>query len=102
MLRDVQHERRFSHRRTRGDDDEIRRLEARRELIEVVEATRHARDRLAAALKRLDTLHRRPHQLLDACEAASTLLLADLEDLLLGFIEQLGGLRPALERLAHD
>ena len=48
---------------------EIRRLEARRHLVEIVEAARDAGDRLAAALERLDALHRRPEQLLDAREA---------------------------------
>ena len=66
VLRDVERERRLSHRRTRRDDDEVRRLEARRHLVEIAEAARDAGDRLAAALERLDALHRRPEQLLDA------------------------------------
>ena len=49
VLRDVQRERGLSHRWTSGDDDEIRRLKARRHLVEIVEAARHAGDRLAAA-----------------------------------------------------
>ena len=102
VLRDVEHERGLSHRRTRGDDDEIRRLEARRELVEIGEAARDAGDGLAAALQRLDALHRRPDQLLDAREALQPALLADLEDLLLRVVEQLVGRRAPLERLADD
>ena len=81
---------------------EIRRLEARRQLVEIVEAARDAGDRLAAALQRFDALHRRPEQLLDAREAVARLLLADLEDLRLGFVEQLGRGARALERLGDD
>jgi hypothetical protein len=102
MLRDVEHERGFSHRRARRDDHEVGRLEARRQLVEIVESTGHAGDGLAAALERLDPLHRRPHELLDAGEAAGALLLTDLEDPLLGLIEQLRRLRPSLERLGDD
>jgi hypothetical protein len=53
-------------------------------------------------VKRLDALHRGPHELLDAREPASPLLLADLEDPLLCLVEQLGGLGAPLERLADD
>src|SRR4029079_968515 len=61
-----------------------------------------AGDRLAAALERFDALHGRPHQLLDAREAAAALLLTDLEDFLLGLIEQFCSLRPPFERFADD
>src|SRR5687767_9310376 len=59
-------------------------------------------DRLAALGQRLDALHRRPHELLDAGETAGALRLADLKDLLLRFIEQLCRLRAPLECLPDD
>ena len=61
-----------------------------------------AGDRLAAALQRLDALHRRPHQLLHAREALQPALLAHLEDSLLRVVEQLLGRGAALERLGDD
>ena len=77
-------------------------LEAGRQLVEIGEAARDAGDRLAAALQRLDALHRRPHQLLHAREALQPALLAHLEDLLLGVVEQLFGRGAPLERLGDD
>ena len=102
VLRDVQHERRLSHRRTGGDDHQIRRLEARRQLVEIVESARHAGDRLTAALQRFDALHRRPEQFLDANESVVDPLLADLEDFRFRFVEQLDGVGAALEGLLND
>ena len=81
---------------------EVRRLEARRHLVEIVEAARDAGDRLAAALQRFDALHRRPEQLLDAREAVLRLLLRDLEDSRLGFVEQLLRGRASVEGFGDD
>src|SRR5581483_11730525 len=58
--------------------------------------------RLATALERLDALHGGPHELLDAGEALRAALLADLEDAVLGLVQQLGRVHPALVRLADE
>src|SRR4029079_13087716 len=55
-----------------------------------------------AALDLLDALHRRPKQLLDAGESFRAPALVDLEDLVLGFVEELGGRRARLESLGDD
>ena len=102
VLRDVEHERGLSHRRSRRDDDEVGRLETRRQLIHVLESARHTGDGLATALERFDALHRRPEELLDAGEPFLAALLRDLEDLVLGVVEQLGRLQAAFERLGND
>ena len=91
MLRDVETERRLSHGRSGRNNHEIRGLESRGELVEIVEAARDAGDRLAAALERLDALHRGPQQLLDTHETVGLPLLRDVENLRLGLVEQIGG-----------
>ncbi len=102
VLRDVEHERGLSHRRARRDDHEIGGLEPGSELVEIGEAAGDSGDRLAAALQRLDALHRRPHQLLHAREALQPALLAHLEDPLLRVVEQLFGGGATLESLGDD
>ena len=89
VLRDVQHERRLSHRRTRRDDDQVGRLEPERDLVEVREARGDAGERPAFA-QQLDALHRRPEQLLDAHEPVGAALLAHLEDAMLGQVDEVG------------
>ena len=74
VLRDVQRERRLSHRRTRRDDDrDPTGWKPDVSSSRSVKPLAHAGDRLAAALQRLDALHRRPEQLLDAREAVARL-----------------------------
>ena len=53
-------------------------------------------------MDRLDALHRRPEELLDAREALARALLRDLEDLRLGDVQQLVGCLAATERLGDD
>ena len=103
VLRDVQHERRLAHRRTRRDDDQVGGLEARRHLVEVREAARHAGDRVAAARASasMRSIVGQSSSLMRE-KPSDVALLRDLEDLLLGDVEQLGGGLPALERLADD
>ncbi len=102
VLSDVEHEGGLSHRGTGGDDDEIGRLETCRKVVEVLEPTPDARNRTASTLDLLDPLHRRPEELLDAHEAFRPATLIDLEDLVLGFIQQLGGWRGGLEGLRNN
>ncbi len=102
VLRDVERECRLAHRRARRHDDEIRRLKAGGQLIEVAEAAGDARDGLAARMNGLDALHRGPQQLLDAREPLVRALLRHLKDLLLGDVEQLVRRGATAERLTDD
>ena len=88
-MRHVQTQRGFSHRWPGGDNDQISTLEARREAVEIGEATRHAGDGARARLQLLDPLHRRPDELLDANELFGTAKLRHLEHPVLGVVEHL-------------
>jgi hypothetical protein len=99
VLRDVERERRLAHRRASRDDHQVRRLEPARHLVEVAEPRRDPGHRAPGLALRLDALHRRPEELLDAREARAALRLADLEDLPLGLVEQLARELAALERV---
>src|SRR5947209_8195733 len=101
-LRDVEHESRLSHRRSRGDDDQIRWLETCRHFVEILESACDTRNRTTATLDLFDPLHRRPKQLLDARETFRAAALIDLEDSMLGCVEQLGRRRARLESFRHD
>ena len=67
VLRDVQDERGLPDRRPRRDDDEIARLKACRQLVEIGESRRHAGDELLALVRALDRREAR-----DAPAGAST------------------------------
>ena len=54
VLRDVQRERRLAHARAAGDDDQVGRLQAGGQLVEVGEARRHAGDRSLLLVELLD------------------------------------------------
>ena len=56
VQRHVQDEARLAHRRPRGDDDEVRLLEAGRHLVEIDEAGRHAGDQPLVFLELFDQL----------------------------------------------
>ena len=81
---------------------EIRGLEPGGDVIEIGESARYPGDALAAPGQRLDALHRRPEQLLDAGEVDAARRLPELQNPVLGRVEQLGGRGPPLKRLAHD
>jgi hypothetical protein len=85
---DVQRERRLPHAGTCRDDDEVRRLEPGRQVIEVREARRDARDRLLLLVQLLDDLERVRHEAVHADEGGLHLTFGDLEDALLGAVEQ--------------
>ena len=54
VLRDVEHEAGLPHRRAGRDEDQIRRLQPRRHLVEIDEAGRHAGDQPLVLLQLLD------------------------------------------------
>ena len=91
VLDDVQRERRFAHGWARGEDDEIRPLEARGVAIEIDEAAGDSGQRTRPRLELLDALHRRPDELLDADELFGAAELRHLEDAVLGVVEHFPG-----------
>ena len=90
-----------------GDDDQVARLEARGHLVDVAEAGGRA-GHLAARLVHLrDLLEALAHELVDALEAAADPVLGEVEDHLLGPVDELrrlAGPVPAepLDLLADD
>ena len=89
---------RLAHRRPRRQHDQVARLQAGGHAVEVVEARAHAGDFLGAVLVQLvDAVDQLHDQLVHALEALprARALLADLEDLALGLVEDLRH-RPAL------
>ena len=87
VLRDVQHQARLPHRRPGRDDDQVRGLEAGRQLVEIGEAGRHAGDQLLARVQLLDGVEARLRQVAQRDEAVAHLVVGDREDGVLGLIE---------------
>ena len=85
-------ERRFPHARPGSDDNEIARLEARREPVEVAEARGDAGHVDAGLVERGDALEALLQQLLDVREVAGDTLLREIEDDLLRAVDELRGL----------
>src|SRR5207237_8134026 len=83
---------RLPHARPRRDDHEVARLEARREPVEVAEAGRHSRDLLARLVEGRDPLEALLEQRLDVAEVGGDSTLRELEERLLGPVEELGHL----------
>jgi hypothetical protein len=84
------------------DDDEIRRLQTRRQAIEVGEAGGDARDRLLLLVEPLDRLEGPDQHLADAAERGTDLPFRDVEDQTLGLIEQLGDVAARLVAARGD
>ncbi len=76
---EVGHQGGLPHRRPRSDDDEVRRLQAAGELVEVQEAGRQAGDRGVAVVQPLDELEALGQHLLHRLELADAVALGDLE-----------------------
>ena len=87
VLRHVQHEAGLAHRRPRRDDDQVRRLQARRHLVEIGEAGRHAGDQLLARVQLLDRVEAALRQVAQRHEAVAHLVVGDREDRVLGLVE---------------
>ena len=92
VLRDVQDERGLADRRPRRDDDEIARLKARRQLVEIGESRRHAGDELLALVRALDRGEARVRQLAHRREPGAHAIFGDRENRLLGLVENEIGL----------
>ena len=102
VLGDVQAERRLPHRGTRGDDDEVALLQAARHLVEVDEAGGDAGDELAALGELVDGAEALLDDLPDLDEALPDPPFRDVEDGLLGPVQQHGRLVLRLVRGVHD
>ena len=91
MLGNVDGEGGLAHGRARRQDDQVARLHAAGHAVQVVEAARHAGDvvrvvrHLLHAIQQID--HQRIHRLEALLHAGA--FFADLEDLLLGFVQNL-------------
>ena len=95
-------ERRLPHRRARGEDHEVPRLEPRGELVEVAEAGGHSRDVDARLVELGDPLEALLEQRLDVGEVGGDALLGELEDDLLGPVDEVERLAGALLPEARD
>ena len=93
MLGDVERQGGLAHRRTPGNDDEIAALQARGHFIELDVAGRHPGDvgGIGLAVEVIDFLeHARQHRLdVEQALILARARLGDLEDLRLGFVQQL-------------
>ena len=69
VLRDVQDEAGLAHRRARGDEHEVGRLQARRHLVEIDEAGGHAGDQPLVLLQLLDRREAALHEIAQRHEA---------------------------------
>ncbi len=87
MLGHVQDQAGLAHRRAGGDDDEVRRLQSRRHLVEVGEPGRHPGDELLAGVQLLDGVEAALRQVAQRDEAVAHLAVGDGEDGVLGLIE---------------
>src|SRR5690606_1094684 len=89
MQAHIHAERRLAHRGTRRDDHQVTLLKAARHRIEVREAGADARYAALRGLQLLDLLERGIQDLLDPDEALALVRLRNLEDALLGDVEDL-------------
>ena len=88
VLGDVHRQRRLTHARPRRDHDHLAVVQAVRHAIQLDEASRDSGDPAAALPELLDRLERAHDLLLHAGHLAFETILADGEDLLLHFIEE--------------
>src|SRR5262245_46826206 len=80
---------RLPHARPCGDDDEVPLLEAGRDAVDVAEAGRNPGDVGARFVERGDPLEALLQELLDVAELAARPLLGEVEDDLLGLVDEL-------------
>ena len=88
MLRDVQDEAGFSHRRPRRDQDQVRRLKSRRHLIEIDEAGRDAGDEPLVLLQLFDRREAALDQVAQRHEASADAVLGNGKDGAFGAVEE--------------
>ena len=89
VLGDVAHQRALAHRRAGGDDDQVARLEAAGDLVQVLEARRRARQRGAFDRQPVQLVELLVQHLLDRAEVLLAVVAGDLQHRLLGLLDQL-------------
>ena len=99
---DVQRERGFSHRRTRGEDDKLGRLQAGGLIVEARVAGGEAGDAPAFAEDALEALEIVADEFFDADESGAHAIFGNLEDRGFGAIENHVGVVTGCERLFLD
>ena len=92
----------LAHARAGGDDDQVPRLEPGSEPVEVAEAGRRARDVCAGFVEGGDALEAVLQQLLDVAELARDARLREVEDDLLGAVDEVRGLAGPLPAQLGD
>ena len=102
VVRDLERERALSHRRAGREDDEVLRLEAGREVVEILEAARQAGHLGAFLVELVDALERLDERVLEEDELAVGAALGELEDEILGARDELGRLALAIPAELRD
>ena len=95
-------ERGLPHRRAGGEDDEVPRLEARRDAVEVAKAGGDAGDVRARLVERRDPLEALLEELFDVAELGARALLREVEDDLLRLVDELGRIAGPLPAEPRD
>ena len=86
--RDVDRPRRLAAARARRDDDQVLALQARRQLVQLGEAGRHAGHRASLGGAHLEVVQHLLHHVAGGGVGLAPVLLGDLEDLGLGLVEE--------------
>ena len=89
MLGNVQGQSGLAHARATGDYDQVRRLEARCELVQVPESCGHPGDGFLSLVELLDLLETVLDEIFDRDEGGPDPLFRDLEDLPLRLVQRL-------------
>ena len=92
----------FSHGWPSCHDHHVRRLPAARHVVQGGKTRRDARDAALAAVDGLEVLDGRHHHLINTHDALAELGLGDLEDLALGLVQEVEGVRRRVEGLPDD
>ena len=102
VLGDVRDQRRLSHRRARGDDDQVARLKAARQLVEVLEARRRAGQRRLRRRQPVELVGLLVEDLGDRAELLLAIVVRHLEHRALGPLDQIARRRLARQHARLD
>ena len=102
VLGDVRDQRRLSHRRARGDDDQVAGLKAAGQLVEVLEAGRRAGQRRLRRRQPVELVGLLVEDLRDRAELLLAIVVGDLEHRALGPLDQVARRRLARQHAGLD